>query len=89
MAFTCWSKEDFEEHLGFHVWKTSTSEENGESLYKCLKCEYRDEDSEKLKDHILKNHKNQQTLKCRFCDYEDNKWRGLTKHYGINHMKKD
>ena len=59
----CWSKADFEEHLGVDVWKTSTSMENGESIFKCLKCEHVDEDLDKLKEYILRSHDKKQMLK--------------------------
>ena len=88
-AHICWSKKDFEEFIGFDLWKTYTSMENGESVFKCLKCEETDEDSDKLKEHINKHHKHEKVTKCNFCNYEDKTWRGLKRHYENNHMEEN
>ena len=84
----CWSKEDFEDFIGFDIWETRTTMEC-EDLFKCLKCDRTDDDSDKMREHIEAKHKLDKASKCNFCDYEDKNWLGLKNHYKMNHMNKD
>ena len=82
----CWSKEDCDEYKGSDIWKTSISMES-DCLYKCLKCKKVKEDFDKMKMHILMDHKDNITSKWNLCIYEDNTWWGLGKHFKINHIE--
>ena len=83
----CWSSEDFQNFIGFDIWKTCTTMES-ETVYKCLRCEKTDDDDDKMREHIQKNHAEDKALKCNFCDHEDKNWLSLKKHYEVKHLNK-
>ena len=83
----CWSNEDFQNFLGFDIWKTCTTMES-ETVYKCLRCEKTDDDEDKMREHIEENHAEDKALKCNFCDHEDKTWLSLKKHYQMTHLGK-
>ena len=82
------SKEDFDEYIGFDIWKTCTTMES-ESVFKCLKCDKIDDDAEELKKHIQEKHEMDKASKCNFCGHLEKTWLKLKKHYETNHMKMD
>ena len=83
----CWSSEDFQDYLGFDIWKTCTTMES-DTVVKCLRCDKTDEDIEKMREHIEENHALDKASKCNFCEFEDKTWLGLKKHYKLNHLNK-
>ena len=83
----CWSSEDFHNYIGFDIWKTRTTMES-ESVFKCLRCDKTDDDSDRMREHIAQKHTLDKASKCNFCEHEDKTWLGLKKHYKLNHMNK-
>ena len=83
----CFTNEDFLEYIGFDVWGTFETDES-DCVFKCLKCNFTDDDSDKMRDHIEDKHKDEKRSKCNICNYQDKTWLGLMDHFRLNHYKK-
>ena len=59
-----------------------------ETIYKCLRCKKMDDDDDKMREHIEKNHAKDKELKCNMFDHEEKPWPSLKKHYQVRQMGK-
>ena len=82
----CVTNEDFLEYIGFDVWGTFETDES-DCVFKCLKCNFTDDDSDKMRDHIEDKHKDEKRSKCNICNYQDKTWLGSMDHFRSNHYK--
>ena len=62
--------------------------DESETVFKCLRCDVTDDDSDQMREHIDKLHGKDKASKCNLCDYEDESWIGLILHFKSKHMKK-
>ena len=83
----CISNEDFQEYIGFDIWATFETDES-DSVYQCLKCEFTNDDSDRMRKHIDDEHKMEKASKCNLCGHQDRTWLGLVNHFRANHYKK-
>merc|ERR1712168_376363 len=67
----------FEEHLEEHL-----------KRFKCLKCEYRSDNVNHMKEHVSAIHEKVKPFKCPKCDYRCNRKRTLKKHDLRHHQEK-
>ena len=83
----CFSSEDFENWKGFDMWEVDENLQTGETMYKCLDCNFKIETKEKMKAHFKIEHESNMEAICFHCEYRYMSWKGLRRHFKINHMK--
>ena len=82
----CWDTEVFDEWKGFEMHNIKQNRRSGEPIFKCVLCDFTDEDRDVMKRHIKDKHVNFYT-KCGLCSHKFHTWKGMIDHYEFNHMK--